>query len=92
MPAADLNLLWLQSGGCGGCTLSLLNAEQPHLYAHLEQAGIRLLWHPSLSTASGAAVRQLLVDCMEGRERLDILCVEGSMLTGRLMRSIDLAW
>ena len=82
--AADtpLNLLWLQSGGCGGCTLSLLNAEQPHLYAHLEQAGIRLLWHPSLSTASGGAVRELLKACVEGLERLDILCVEGSLLTG----------
>ena len=78
----QLNLLWLQSGGCGGCTLSLLNAEQPHLFAHLEQAGIRLLWHPSLSTASGGEVRQLLTDCIEGRERLDILCIEGSLLTG----------
>jgi NiFe hydrogenase small subunit HydA len=82
MTRQHLNLLWLQSGGCGGCTLSLLNAEQPHLYAHLEQAGIRLLWHPSLSTASGGEVRQLLADCVEGRERLDILCVEGSLLTG----------
>jgi ferredoxin hydrogenase small subunit len=77
-----LNLLWLQSGGCGGCTLSLLNAEQPHLYLRLEQAGIRLLWHPSLSVETGAAVVDLLSACTEGRERLDILCVEGSLLTG----------
>ncbi len=49
-----LNLLWLQSGGCGGCTLSLLNAEQPHMFALLEESGIRLLWHPSLSQESGS--------------------------------------
>lgn len=40
------NLLWLQSGGCGGCTLSLLNAESPNLVAALSAGGIHLLWHP----------------------------------------------
>ena len=30
MPAREtLTLLWLQSGGCGGCTMSLLGAEAP---------------------------------------------------------------
>jgi Ni,Fe-hydrogenase I small subunit len=82
MPPNPLNLLWLQSGGCGGCTLSLLNAEQPHLFAHLEHAGIRLLWHPSLSQESGAEALDILAACAEGRERLDILCVEGSIMTG----------
>jgi NiFe hydrogenase small subunit HydA len=82
MPPDPLNLLWLQSGGCGGCTLSLLNAEHPHLFTHLEDAGIRLLWHPSLSQASGAEALDILAACAEGRERLDILCVEGSVMTG----------
>jgi len=81
-PQDGLTLLWLQSGGCGGCTLSLLNAEQPHLYRQLDQAGIRLLWHPSLSLETGRAVLDLLAACEDGREPLDILCVEGSLLTG----------
>ncbi|HYQ71642.1 MAG TPA: HupU protein, partial [Gammaproteobacteria bacterium] len=34
-----LNLLWLQSGGCGGCTLSLLCAESPDVLTALEAAG-----------------------------------------------------
>ena len=80
--AESLNLLWLQSGGCGGCTLSLLNAEQPHLYDRLADAGIRLLWHPSLSVETGAEALDILTDCAEGRERLDILCVEGALMTG----------
>jgi ferredoxin hydrogenase small subunit len=77
-----LNLLWLQSGGCGGCTLSLLNAEQPALFDRLVDAGIRLLWHPSLSVETGAEALAILAACAEGRERLDILCVEGAIMTG----------
>jgi|GEM_PF-5794319 len=82
MMADRLNLLWLQSGGCGGCTLSLLNAEQPQLLERLDQAGIRLLWHPSLSQASGSEALDILAACAVGRERLDLLCVEGSVMTG----------
>ena len=80
--ADTFNLLWLQSGGCGGCTLSLLNAEQPQLFDRLADAGIRLLWHPSLSVESGGEALEILRACAEGRERLDVLCLEGSMMTG----------
>ncbi len=82
MPPDPLNLLWLQSGGCGGCTLSLLNAEQPALYDRLADAGIRLLWHPSLSVETGVEALDILRACAEGRERLDILCIEGALMTG----------
>ncbi len=78
----SLNLLWLQSGGCGGCTLSLLNTEQPQLFDRLQDAGINLLWHPALSEATGAEAREILVACADGRQQLDILCIEGSLLTG----------
>lgn len=77
-----LHLLWLQSGGCGGCTLSLLNAEQPQLFDRLADAGIRLLWHPSLSQETGAEALDILAACADGRLPLDILCVEGSLMTG----------
>ncbi|MBK6743937.1 MAG: HupU protein [Hydrogenophilales bacterium] len=82
MATDPLNLLWLQSGGCGGCTLSLLNAEAPQLFDRLADAGIRLLWHPSLSVETGPEVLDILRACAEGRERLDILCVEGAIMTG----------
>ena len=49
-------LLWLQSGGCGGCTLSLLGAEGPDLLTAFEAANIEVLWHPSLSELSGQGV------------------------------------
>jgi len=77
-----MNILWLQSGGCGGCTLSLLCAESPGLLDTLEGAGIRLLWHPSLSEATGRDVVALLDRLVAGSGRLDVLCVEGSLLRG----------
>ncbi|MDD3519019.1 MAG: HupU protein [Chromatiales bacterium] len=77
-----MNLLWLQSGGCGGCTLSLFNADVRDLPATLAGCGIDLLWHPSLSEASGADAVNLLRDCIEGRVALDILCLEGAVMRG----------
>jgi len=76
------NLLWLQSGGCGGCSQSLLCAEAPGLVMAFAAAGINLLWHPSLSEAGGADFRGLLEQVMAGEIRLDILCLEGSVIRG----------
>jgi len=76
------NLLWLQSGGCGGCSMSLLNAESPDVIALFEAADINLLWHPSLSEASGREFLAILDDILNDRLSLDILCIEGSMMTG----------
>ena len=61
-----LDVLWLQSGGCGGCTMSLLCAESPDLISTLELGGIRLLWHPALSEASGEEVISLLQRIVDG--------------------------
>jgi ferredoxin hydrogenase small subunit len=76
------NLLWLQSGGCGGCTLSLICAEQPDFLSALDVAGIHLLWHPSLSEATGAELHPMLADVRAGRVSLDILCLEGAVIQG----------
>ncbi|MBK1703647.1 HupU protein [Halochromatium glycolicum] len=77
-----MNLLWLQSGGCGGCTMSLLCAESPELLQRLDAAGIELLWHPSLSEASTDEVLELLEAILAGARGLDLLCIEGAMLRG----------
>jgi len=77
-----LNVLWLQSGGCGGCSMSLLCADTTDFHGHLRAAGIELLWHPSLSLASGSELLTLLQDIVDGRLRLDALCLEGAMLRG----------
>lgn len=76
------NLLWLQSGGCGGCTLSLICAEQPDFLTALDVAGIHLLWHPSLSEATGSELHAVLDAVRSGTVPLDILCLEGSVIHG----------
>ena len=76
------NVLWLQSGGCGGCSMSLLCAESPDLIATLELANINLLWHPSLSEASGVELIEILQGILNGDIQLDALCLEGSAMRG----------
>ncbi len=77
-----MNLLWLQSGGCGGCTMSLLCADTRDLFGSLADAGIHLLWHPALSEATGAEALAVLQACADGTTPLDILCIEGALLRG----------
>ncbi len=76
------DLVWLQSGGCGGCTMSLLNAEAPGLFEHFETFGIKLLWHPALGAETGGEALDLLEEIAAGRRELDILCLEGAVLRG----------
>ncbi|MFK8251915.1 NADH-quinone oxidoreductase subunit B family protein [Ancylobacter terrae] len=80
--AGGFNVLWIQSGGCGGCTMSLLCAEAPDLVATLASADIRLLWHPTLSEETGAEALVLFDRIIAGDLRLDALCVEGALLRG----------
>jgi NiFe hydrogenase small subunit HydA len=79
-----MNLLWLQSGGCGGCTLSWLGSEHGSLFRELAAEGIELLWHPSLSESGVDEARDLIARCADGRTRVDVLCIEGSLLRGPL--------
>lgn len=77
-----MNLLWLQSGGCGGCSMSLLNTESPDLYQLFNLANINLLWHPSLSEASNSDCLNLLQSILKDEIALDVLCLEGSVIQG----------
>jgi ferredoxin hydrogenase small subunit len=62
--------------------MSLLCADTTDFHGQLRDAGIELLWHPSLSLSTGSSVVTLLNDVLEGRIRLDALCVEGALLRG----------
>ncbi|WP_163576900.1 NADH-quinone oxidoreductase subunit B family protein [Halomonas faecis] len=77
-----LSVLWLQSGGCGGCSMSLLCADSSDLFADLTDAGIDLLWHPAFSEQSGQQAHELLLACLNGEQRLDVLCLEGAVMCG----------
>ncbi len=82
MVSERFSILWLQAGGCGGCAVAGLGAEGGGLAAVLKRFGAEFLWHPSLSTLSGAPVIALLEACALGHTRVDLLCVEGAVLTG----------
>jgi uptake hydrogenase small subunit len=77
-----MNVLWLQSGGCGGCTLSWLGSELGPLFGTLADEGIELLWHPSLSQSSCDEALAILRSCADGSTPLDVLCLEGAVLRG----------
>ena len=77
-----LQTLWLHSGGCGGCSMSLLCADTPDFHGQLQDGGIDLLWHPSLSLESGHELLALLERILSGAQRLDVLCIEGAVLRG----------
>ena len=74
-------LLWLQTGACSGESLTILSAETPSIEQLIAQHSIDLLWHPSLTRASPRHYRDLLKKIESGEQVLDILCVEGSIVT-----------
>lgn len=76
------NLLWLQSGGCGGCTLSLLNAENPDVFTTLKGSGINLVSHPSVTETGGEKLLSLYQDVIDNKITVDFLCLEGAVITG----------
>ncbi len=78
----SFNLYWLQCGGCGGDTWSLLNAESPDMIEFFSLLNIELLWHPNLSCISMKAQEELNHRLLSGVQKLDILCIEGSIIRG----------
>jgi len=78
----SVSLYWLQGGGCGGDTMSLLSAESPDFPQILDLLDIEMLWHPSLSNIGALEHGELLEKLTSGERRLDILCLEGAVIRG----------
>ncbi len=74
-------LFWMQTGACGGDSLALLSAESPSLEGLLAGHGVELLWHPSLSHQPMREHERMIARILAGEQTLDILCVEGSIVT-----------
>lgn len=75
-------LFWLQSGGCGGDTMALLNVESPDIAELFHLMDIEILWHPSLSNGTQTEYITLIESLLSGEQPLDILCIEGSVIRG----------
>jgi hypothetical protein len=81
-PPPMTTVYWLQGGGCGGDTYSLLSSDFMDVSTLFTTLGLKLLWHPSLSGIDPAAHDRLLSDIDSGTTALDILMVEGSVIFG----------
>lgn len=75
-------LLWLQTGACSGDTMSLLCADSPSIENLVRKGSIEVLWHPSLSAPVTGGLDEIIGAVETGRQALDILCIEGSLITG----------
>jgi len=73
---------WLQGGGCGGDTFSFLSSEYPDVIELFRTLNVQLLWHASLSNISPYDHQELQEEIITGRQPLDILLVEGSVICG----------
>jgi hydrogenase small subunit len=75
-------VLWLESGGCDGCTMSVLGATSPRLEeliaGVLARRRIELV-HPALSLEAGEAYIAALRRAQRGEFQPLILVVEGSL-------------
>jgi ferredoxin hydrogenase small subunit len=76
-----LNVLWLQSGGCGGCSMSLLTADSGDFPRLLEAVGVRWIAHPAFALGE-RPLPELMRECLDGRQTLDLLVLEGAVLMG----------
>ncbi len=76
------SLFWLQCGGCGGDTWSMMNLESPDFIELCNILDIDLLWHPSISAIGARDQRKLIQLLLSDEQELDILCIEGSILRG----------
>ena len=75
-------IYWLQGGGCGGDTYSLLSSDFPDVNVLFNSLDLELLWHPSFSNSPHTSHNQLLEDILSDKISLDIFILEGSVICG----------
>jgi len=62
--------------------MSILCADSPSLEEIVDQYGIEILWQPSLSMEPRGKLDALIDAILKEELRLDVLCIEGSIVTG----------
>ncbi|MFP4026925.1 MAG: hydrogenase small subunit [Candidatus Brocadiia bacterium] len=80
MPVKEIPVIWLQGGGCSGCTVSLANSKFPSLRnilidQLLPGAHLNLLYHPTLMAGEGEQAFSVLEEPPDGY----VLAVEGAI-------------
>jgi len=80
MACSEVNVVWLQAGGCTGCSVSLLNSGRPSarnllIDELLPGTHISLKYHPTLMAGQGTEALEVLDELPEGDF---VLAAEGS--------------
>jgi hydrogenase small subunit len=70
-------VIWLQGQSCSGCSVSLLNADNPYVLEVVTDL-ISLVFHQTISAATGATAMKVVDDMAAGSEPF-LLVVEGSI-------------
>jgi hydrogenase small subunit len=83
---AEVPVVWLQGGGCSGCSVSLLNAESPTITELLlgevvPGKHVNLLWHPNISASQGAQFLEIMDEVKKRPAGSFVLVVEGTVPT-----------
>jgi len=81
MALREVPVVWLQAGGCSGCTVSLANSAFPSLRnllldTLLPATHISLLYHPTLMAGAGSCAFSVLESVPEGGF---VLALEGAV-------------
>ena len=78
--AGNPPVLWIQGGGCTGCSVSLLNTAHPSIAEVLLKI-ISLKFHPTVMAASGEKAMDYLNNVAEKYKGKYFLVVEGTIQT-----------
>ncbi len=81
MAAHEVNVVWLQGGGCSGCSVSFLNSTHPSprnllIDQFLPGTHISLKYHATLMAGQGAGATRVLGEMPEGDY---VLALEGAI-------------
>jgi len=84
---AEIPVVWMATGSCSGCSISLLNAASPTIQeALLEQIlpgkHISLAFHATIMAAAGELAMEALRKTVQANKGKYVLVVEGAIATG----------
>ncbi|MCK5180960.1 MAG: oxidoreductase, partial [Dehalococcoidia bacterium] len=88
MDTKEYPAIWLQTAGCSGCSVSLLNAINPSIKNLLVDEvlpgnHINLRFHPTVMAGAGESIIEVMVDTSEKKKGGYILIVEGAIPTDK---------
>ncbi len=80
--SGEVRVLWIQGAGCTGCTISLLQTNDPDLVEAITNFRLAIDFHPTIMIPAGEEALTELEGTVQGKKPLDVLIVEGAVPEG----------